>query len=221
MERETKLLNYYVYAYIRSKDSDVAKAGTPYYIGKGSGKRAYGHHKWVSVPKDKTKIIFIETNLSEIGSLSIERRMILWWGRKDNNTGILLNLTDGGEGKSGHIRTEETKRKHSESIKGKRHYFYGKNHTQESKNKMGVSGEMHYLYGKTISESTKNKMSDASTGERNAFYGKTHSDETKQKISQSQLGKLQERVMCPHCDKIGGKSAMKRFHFDNCKLGNK
>jgi hypothetical protein len=27
--------NFYVYAYMRSKDSDSAATGTPYYIGKG------------------------------------------------------------------------------------------------------------------------------------------------------------------------------------------
>jgi len=26
-----------------------------------------------------------------------------------------------------------------------------------------------------------------------------------------------ERVLCPHCDKVGGKGNMHRYHFDNCK----
>ena len=29
--------------------------------------------------------------------------------------------------------------------------------------------------------------------------------------------KKKEKVTCPHCSKSGGKPAMKRFHFDNCK----
>ncbi len=29
-------------------------------------------------------------------------------------------------------------------------------------------------------------------------------------------GKTQKIITCPHCDKSGGISLMKRYHFDNC-----
>lgn len=102
---------FYVYAYLRNTDSNIASAGTPYYIGKGSEDRAYTKHKHVSIPKNKSLIVFLETNLTELGAFALERRMIRWYGRKDNNSGILLNRTDGGEGVTGYKHTNSSKLK--------------------------------------------------------------------------------------------------------------
>ena len=105
--------NFYTYAYLRSKTSKTAEAGTPYYIGKGKKGRAYGYHRRTPVPKDKSKIIILKENLSEKEAFTYEKEMIKFYGRKDLGTGILMNWTDGGEGTSN--PSQETRRRMMES----------------------------------------------------------------------------------------------------------
>jgi len=93
------MYNYYVYAYLRENN-------TPYYIGKGRNKRAYSKNHGIKPPKDKDRIVFWQTGLTEQVAFNLEIKYIKLFGRKDLGTGILRNLTNGGEGVSGPMSEE-------------------------------------------------------------------------------------------------------------------
>ena len=160
---------YYTYAFLRENR-------TPYYIGKGKGDRIYSTRRRNNLPKDKSRIIYLKQNLTEEEAFRHEIYMIAVFGRKDLRTGILHNLTDGGDGASGYVFSEETKRKQSEAHKGNTTWL-GKTHSEETKRKMSDTRK-----GKTHSEETKRKQSEAKKG-------KTFSEESKRKMSEAQKGK--------------------------------
>lgn len=67
---------------------------------------------------------------------------------------------DGGGNKKKH-RSEETKRKISESVKGKNHRCYGRHLPKETRRKISEAnkGKHDYLKGRVLSVETKEKMS--------------------------------------------------------------
>ena len=88
--------DYYVYMYLRED-------GTPYYVGKGKGDRAYKTHRGVGKPPiDRIKLS--HSNLHEDKAYAIEKELIAKYGRQNNNTGILMNRTDGGYGNVGVVK---------------------------------------------------------------------------------------------------------------------
>jgi len=190
-------LHYSVYAYLR-------KDGMPYYIGKGKRKRAWEkYNSHIKVPPDLSRIIIIESNLTDVGACAIERRLIRWYGRKDNGTGILRNLTDGGDGTSGRKHRPETIEKirlgnTGKTISAEHCQRISLSNTGKTPWNKGITGIVKY------SEETKQKMSNSAK--------KPKSDQHKQNMRKPKITST-----CPHCNKTGGHGNMLRYHYDNCK----
>ena len=183
---------YYVYAYLRESDN------TPYYIGKGKGNRGYDKNHSVTVPKDRSKIVFIAEQLSNYEACLLEQETIKRYGRKDIGTGILHNRTNGGEGASGSKHSKETIEKRRISNSKPRPSMQGRKWTPEhcaaiSRSNTGKS--------KVHTENMK--------GPKTASHSKN--------ISLGKKGKKLAVVTCPHCNKTGGRGNMMRYHFDFCK----
>ena len=208
---------FYTYAYLREDR-------TPYYIGKGSGRRAYEKHKRGKIkdfrPKklngslDIDRILILKKNLTEEQSLKHEEYMISVYGRKDNGSGILRNLTDGGEcgGTPGYVCSEERKKQMSKQFKGipqdkefiERRMESVRRHYNSDEGKKTIE----YLKKKKeeyfASENGKERLLDLSkrwsgknnpgyggrfSGEKNGMYGKKHTEEGKIKISEAGKGR--------------------------------
>jgi len=209
-------VDFYIYFLRRSDKEDPLELnkGQPFYVGKGSNDRIGSHRKdakmyqngnldykclknsiivslWNSSLDFEEEVIF--NHLTEQEAFKYEIQIIAIYGRIDLGTGCLANMTDGGEGHSGCIRSEETRRKISNA-------GIGRVFSQESKQKISQA-----LKGKAFrrnvscSEEHKMKISAARKGIQfsdehkkklsEAHKGKCYSAETKRKMSLSQKGK--------------------------------
>ena len=170
---------FYVYAYLRSKDSERGVKYSPYYIGKGCGYRCLAKKgRSVPTPKDRAFIVFIQEGLEEEEAFSLERYCIAMYGRVDDGTGILHNRCDGGEGASGMI------------VPPKRRVQMA-----------AVAKEARQREGRWKGEGNPKFGGDAVRGELNPMWGRRHSEGTRQKIaerakqySQTPKGKAMNRL---------------------------
>jgi hypothetical protein len=102
--------------------------GDLFYVGIGKKNRCLVHDSEWNIVKDTNRLkintilkhgeilysIFkVTDNREDCEQMEVE--MIRHFGRIDNGTGLLCNLTDGGEGVSGYVHSDETKLRRKES----------------------------------------------------------------------------------------------------------
>lgn len=192
-------MKYYVYEYLR-------KDNTPYYVGKGTNSRKYQKQGHTVPLPSKDRIRVVAENLTNEEAIQLEIELIAKHGRKDLGTGILRNLTNGGEGSSGRLVSENMKQKISLSL-------MGREQSEETKRKRADA-----LRGKKRTEEQRQRQREAAKNR----WAKT--DDADDELRRDKIRKARERqviitteVTCPHCGKKGGNRIMPRYHFDNCK----
>lgn len=196
-----------LYRHIRLDKNEV------FYVGIGENEeRAYNKRGrsiyWKRVvSKGGYEIELVFEDLTWEQACEKEKEFIALYGRKDLGTGILVNMTDGGDGTSGIFRSEEWKQARRKEKKGNT-YGLGFKHSKEaralmSKAKLGANNP-----SKKVEVIEKAKK----TRKVNPFK---HTKETLQKMKRPRGH--QKQLTCPHCNKTGGATGIKQWHFENCK----
>lgn len=196
--------NFYVYCLRRPDQEDPFEPGKPcpFYIGKGSNGRKNDHRKqakfllnepgrksikikiihklWKRGLDFTTNILF--NKLTEQEAFKYEMEIIAAYGRINNKTGCLANLSDGGEGTSGYLHLNDAKQRIGKAQAGKIM-------SEESKRKIGQKNK-----GKVKSAEVRNKISVSrkgkSAGKENPFYGRNHTEESIQRMREVKKGKI-------------------------------
>ena len=184
---------YYVYVYLRETESLSGKKGTPYYVGKGKGKRAWEKRKGeVGKPRKNENILIVEWDLSELLSFITERKFIRWFGRLDKKSGILRNKTDGGEGVSGYVVTDDRKQKQRNAMLN--NVQAGTHNLTDALRQQIIEEGKNFLYGNS----------------------EWHRNNTLKQIKENKHPS-QTLKTCPHCLITCDSANYSRSHGENCE----
>lgn len=170
---------------------------TVFYIGIGKEvKRAYSkkgrNNYWKNIINIcEYEVEILKKDLSWDDACELERALISWYGRKDLNKGLLVNLTDGGDGIINQTFSKERREKLRQTWLGRKHTEESKlnmskvqkgiRKSEEHKRKLSENSPKPFL-GKHHTIETLKKMSIAQSGKNNPMYGKTHNDDIKRKL---------------------------------------
>jgi len=127
---------------------------------------------------------------------------------------------------------EKLSRSHGGIQEGIKNPFYGKHHTEETKEKIrnseyhkNAKGENHPFWGKHHTEETKRKMSENHANfkkENHPIWGKHLSDQTKKKLSEKLKGKIPWNRGIPQTEETRKKiSARLKGHKDSLETRKK
>lgn len=133
---------------------------------------------WDKYGENNFDFIILEYVKEKIHLLSVEQVFLDYYKSYDPQYGY--NICKNAGSQLGVLCKKEVRQKISDSLKGKKNHFFGKKHTEETKEKLRKVN-----LGKTLSQETRKKISDSLKGEKSPNYGKKFSEETKRKIGEA------------------------------------
>ena len=195
---------HYLYRHIRLDTNEV------FYIGIGkalsyyrSKSKQYRNPHWNRiVEKAGYRIQIVLDYLTKEEAEIKEKEFIEIYGRADKNKGTLVNMTDGGYGVCGHIKSKETRKKFSVSMTGRPSAKKGMPVSEDTRARMSAGSKGHKRWaGKHHTEESKVKIGLASTGRVGYWGGKTMSEDSKEKISIANSGKKKSKEFSENMSK--------------------
>jgi NUMOD3 motif len=180
----------YVYRHIRLDKNE------PFYIGIGktryrpsSKKRNEIWDRIVAKTKYEVEIVMDGITWDEACKKEIE--LIKLYGRINRSTGILANMTDGGDGNLGLVHSADAIRRISESSKKRAGHWKGKKMSDEFKNKLSLAKKGRPILaarGKKMPQHAIEAVRNHSFGNK-YHLGKKHSEKSKAKMGLARKGK--------------------------------
>lgn len=195
---------FYVYLLVRPDDS-------PFYVGKGIGRRMYDHdaearrghhcHKCNTIRKiwqqgGSVRRVVVFTSADEQEALAEEIRLIAFYGRAN-----LTNQTDGGEGKTGYVPLPDARERVRSKMLGNQH-ARGNIQSDEARQKIR---EGHFGTRRSAESVAK-----SAAGMRQY----RHTDEAKAKIGENAKGRVYTEEQRAAKSEVMRRSWLKRRNND-------
>ena len=185
---------FYIYQHRKADTNEI------FYVGKGKDRRSHSKYRgdyWKKVAAKHGFIVeIIHQGLDEQTAFILETETI----KEYRNQGIkLVNLTDGGEGTSGRVATDESKEKYSHSKRGIKNPMFQNTHRPDVIEKIREAARINHAKpevkakvksahaGKVLTDTHKENI-------RKVRLGTNRSDETKLKLSLLKKGKPSNRL---------------------------